>query len=58
MATFIRGEFGDGDIECPDCGGKAVWHRFNFEDGVEEYRCDQGHVTEVPEIENKHGTKS
>ena len=49
MSTSIQFE-GDGFIQCPECKKFAKFMEFNQESRVEVYRCDEGHVTEVPEV--------
>ncbi len=41
---------GDGRIPCIDCGKPAQFIGFDTEDMSEEYRCDEGHITLVPEV--------
>lgn len=49
MSTNISFE-GDGWVRCPECKKPAHFIGFDEEEKAEEYRCEEGHVTLIPEV--------
>ena len=45
-------QYGDFAIPCEECGKRAYFDGVNEVKDVEEYECDDGHVTERPVLRN------
>jgi hypothetical protein len=51
MATTFDG-FRKFERYCTECGKPAYFFKFNEQTKMEELRCAEGHITEIPEKRN------